>query len=297
MAPSLLRASTDLRFTSMNLDFWMKKAVNNIYFLLTSSSTAQGRDWTIPDLPVSVLITAVRCRAPSLQVKVGSNAQQWPHHKVITSHTARLFIQGDNEFPKISRSILCDKSFHLKYYLAPIAICEIYHWGAAETTTERPVTNAEKWNLGSWRNSAALHEYCCLFTASLMMLWFQMENLPFVTPHPLILLGLFDSQVSFRCSQSRLAELRLTTGSSSCGKAWRWQQKAAAHTQQVLADAVQLPEAFPPWYAEAQGSSSRLPLIKQMFFKWFMLLPSLISPQKIVSEKPCVIIYSGIYGV
>lgn len=96
IGPSLLRASTDLRFTSMNLDFWMKKAVNNIYFLLTSSSTVQGREWTIPDLPVSVLITAVRCRAPSLMVKVGSNAQQWPRHKEMNKpHTQQGYLHRE----------------------------------------------------------------------------------------------------------------------------------------------------------------------------------------------------------
>lgn len=58
--------------------------------------------------------------------------------------------------------------------------------------------------------------------------------------------------------------LRIAAG---CGKAWMWQQKASAHTQQAPAEVVQLPELFPPWYTQAQGSSSRLPLIKQMFFK------------------------------
>jgi len=47
----------------------MKTAVNNIYFLLTSSSTAQGKDWTILDLPVSVLTTVVRSKAPSLLLR------------------------------------------------------------------------------------------------------------------------------------------------------------------------------------------------------------------------------------
>lgn len=87
------RASIDLRFTSMNLDFWMKTAVNNIYFLLTSSSTAQGEDWTIHDPPVSVLITVVRSKAPSLQVRERSNTQQWPRREVTdNSHIQWVYL-------------------------------------------------------------------------------------------------------------------------------------------------------------------------------------------------------------
>lgn len=186
----------------------------------------------------------------------------------------------------------------LSFKILPCSYCYLWNLSLGSSrlkpTIERLAMNTEKSNLGSSSGSPQILLFIYSFPHDPVIL----NGKPsFVSPHPLILLGLFGSQVSFGCSQSRLAELWLTMGSSSCGKAWMWQQKASAHTQQAPAEVVQLPELFPPWYTQAQGSSSRLPLIKQMFFKWFMLPSSLISPQKIVSEKPCVIIYSGIYDV